>query len=47
MLLECCTPNASKYGKLNNGHSTGKGQFSFQFQRNTMPRKVQTTAQLH
>ena len=26
---------------------TGKGQFSFQSQRKTMPKNVQTTAQLH
>ena len=26
---------------------TGKGQFSFQFQRKAMPKNVQTTAQLH
>ena len=28
-------------------HRTGKGQFSFQFQRKAMPKNVQTTAQLH
>ena len=26
---------------------TGKGQFSFQFRRRTMPKNVQTTVQLH
>ena len=26
---------------------TGKGQFSFQFQRKAMPKNVQTTTQLH
>ena len=26
---------------------TGKGQFSFQFQRKAMPKNAQTTAQLH
>ena len=36
---------ASKFGKLGSGHRTGKGQFSFQFQRKTMPKNVQTTAQ--
>ena len=36
-----------KFGKLHNGHRTGKGQFSFQSQRRTMPKNVQTTAQLH
>ena len=29
------------------GHRTGKGQFSFQSQRKAMPKKVQTTTQLH
>ena len=33
--------------KLNSGHRTGKGQFSFQFQRKAMPKNAQTTAQLH
>ena len=35
-----------KFGKLNSGHRTGKGQFSFQSQRKLMPKNVQTTAQL-
>ena len=34
-------------GKLSSGHRTGKGQFSFQSQRNAMPKNAQTTAQLH
>ena len=29
------------------GHSTAKGQFSFQSQRKAMPKNVQTTAKLH
>ena len=33
MLWKCCTQYASKFGKLSRGHRTGKGQFSFQFQR--------------
>ena len=33
MLWKCCTQYASKFGKLSSGHRTGKGQFSFQFQR--------------
>ena len=37
----------SKFGKLSSGHSTGKGQFSFQSQRKAMPKNAQTTAQLH
>ena len=28
-------------------HRTGKGQFSFQFQRKAMPKNAQTTKQLH
>ena len=37
----------SKSGKLSSGHRTGKGQFSFQFQRKALPKNAQTTAQLH
>ena len=33
--------------KLSSGHRTGKGQFSFQFQRKATPENVQTTTQLH
>ena len=29
------------------GHRTGKGQFSFQYQRKAMPKNAQTIAQLH
>ena len=47
MLLKCCTQYPSKFGKLSNGHRTGKGQFSFQSQRKAMPKNAQTTAQLH
>ena len=38
---------ASAFRKLSSGHRTGKGQFSFQSQRNAMPKNAQTTAQLH
>ena len=34
-------------GKLSSGHRTGKGQFSFQSQRQAMPKNVQNTTQLH
>ena len=44
-LLKCCTQYISKFGKLSSGHRTGKGQFSFQSQRNAMPKNVQTTVQ--
>ena len=37
---------ANKFGKLSSCHRTGKGQFSFQFQRKAMPKNAQTTAQL-
>ena len=43
IMLMCCTQYVSKFGKLSR---TGKGQFSFQFQR-TMPKNVPTTMQLH
>ena len=39
--------NASKLGKLSSDHRTGKGRFSFQSQRKAMPKKAQTTTQLH
>ena len=39
--------NARKFGKLSSGHRTGKGQFSFQSQRKTMPMNAQTTIKLH
>ena len=47
MLWKCCTQYVSKFGKLSTGHRTGKGQFSFQPQRKTIPKNAQTTAQLH
>ena len=40
--VRCCTQYASKYGKLNSGHRTWKGQFSFQSQRKAMPKNAQT-----
>ena len=45
--VKCCTQYASKFGKLNIGHRTGKGLFSIQSQRKTMPKNAQTTTQLH
>ena len=44
MLWKCCTQYASKFGKLSSSHRTGKGQFSFQYQRKAMPKNAQTTA---
>ena len=46
-LWKCCTQYVSKFGKLSCGHRTRKGQFSFQYQRTAMPKKLQTTTQLH
>ena len=46
-VMICCTPYASKFGKLSSGHRTGKGQISFQSQRKAMPKNAQITAQLH
>ena len=47
MLWKCCTQYAKKFGKLSSGHRTGKGQFSFQSQRKTMPKNAQTTVKVH
>ena len=38
------TQYASKFGKLSSGHKTNKGQFSFQSQREAVPKNVQTIA---
>ena len=46
MLLTCCTQYVSKFRKLSRGHRTGKGQFSFQSQRRTMPKNVQSALPL-
>ena len=46
MQWKCCTQYASKFGKLSSGHRTGKGQFSFQSQRRTMPKNAETTTRL-
>ena len=40
MLWKCCTQYASTFGQLSSGHSTGKGQFSFQSQRKAMPKNA-------
>ena len=47
MLWKYCTQYASKFGKISSGHRTGKGQFSFQIQRKSIPKNAQTTTQLH
>ena len=45
--VKCCTQYVSKFGKLSNGHRTGKGQFSFQSQRKAIPKNAQNTTQLY
>ena len=47
MMWKCCTQYACKFGKLNNGHRNGKGQFSLKSQRKAVAKNDQTTAQLH
>ena len=47
MLWKCWVQYACKFGKLSSGHRTRKGQFSFQSQRRTMLKSVQTTIQLY
>ena len=42
MLLKCCTQYASKFGKLNSGYRTVKGQFSF----HSKERQCQRTLEL-
>ena len=46
-MWKCCTQYGSKFGKLNSGHRTGKGQFSFQSQRRVVLKNFKTTTQLH
>ena len=46
-VVKCCTQYVSKFRKLSSGHRTGKGQFSFQSQREAMPKNAQTTAQFY
>ena len=40
--VKCCTQYTSKCGKLSSGHRTGKGKFSFQFQKKAMTKNAQT-----
>ena len=42
--VKVCTQYASKFGKLNSGHRTGKGWFSSQSQKKAMPKNIQSTA---
>ena len=41
------TQYGSKFGKLISGHRAGKGQFSFQSQREAMPKTVQPIVHLY
>ena len=44
-MVSACLPSDMliwKLGKLSSGHRTGKGQFSFQSQRKTMPKNAQS-----
>ena len=43
----CCTQYSNKVGKLSCSHRTGKGQFSFPFLKEAMPKNAETTTQLH
>ena len=47
MLWKCSTQYASKFGEHSSDHRTGKSQFSFQSQRQAMPKNLETIAQLH
>ena len=47
MFLKCCIQYISKFGKFSSDHWTGKGQFSFQFQRRAVPKNVHITVQLY
>ena len=44
MLLKHCTQYTSKFGKLSNGHRSGKSQFLSQSQRRAVTTNVQITA---
>ena len=44
--LKCCTQHVSKSEKLSCGHSTGKGQFSFQSPRRAISKNVLMILQL-
>ena len=46
ILWKCFTQYVSKFGKLGNGHRTGKGQCSFQSPRGTVSKNIQTTVPL-
>ena len=41
MLLKCCTQHASKFGKLNSGHRTGKVSFHSNPKRKALPKIAQ------
>ena len=43
-VLKCDIKCANKFGDLNSGHRTGKGQFPFPSQEGQMPKNVQAMA---
>ena len=45
MLFKCCSQYVSKFEKLSSGYRTRKDQFSFQSQRQAMPKNAQTSVQ--
>ena len=48
MLWKCCIQfGIWKFGKLSSDHRTGKGQFSFQSQRKTMPKNAEIIINFH
>ena len=47
MLWKRCTQYVSKFGKLSSSYRTGKGQFSFQSQRNAVQKNAYTITRLH
>ena len=47
MMWKFCSLYASKFGEFSSGHRIGKSQFSFQSQRQAMPKNVQTAEHLH
>ena len=47
MPSKCCIQYVSKSGRPSSGHRTGKGQSSYQFSKQVVPKNVLTIGQLH
>ena len=45
--IRFCIPYVSKSGRPSSGHRTGKGQSSYQFSKQVVPKNVLTIGQLH